>query len=238
MWRSIFIVANIFSFFLLSVISFTPAMAANARFDVNKMGDMSGFDPSHPVIPTGDTIKIAVLGSFSGPGSGLGEQYFTMVQWVAHDYNKRGGILVDGKKKLVQVFKADHMSRPDQCKKICEQMALQEKVHVLWGTNGGNLVKIMNQTADKYHIISQNMASLSDELMDATNFFRYAFMTMYSTSQVGKGFAYYYGKIKKKEKKFYIICQDYMFGHDLAEEFKKGLKEYYPEAQIVGEDYH
>ncbi len=251
--KEILILFCVFSFFfLLTAMSPNQAMgarakkaegkakvpAANARFDVNKMGDMSDFDPSNPVIPTGDTIKIAVVGSFSGPGAALGEQYFTMVQWVAHDYNKRGGILVDGKKKLVQVFKADHMSRPDQCKKICEQMALQEKVHVLWGTNGSNLVKIMNETAEKYHIISQNMASLSDELMDATNFSRYAFMTMYSTSQVGKGFAYYYGQIRKKEKKFYIICQDYMFGHDLAESFKKGLKEYYPEAQIVGEDYH
>ena len=45
-------------------------------------------------------------------------------------------------------------------------------------------------------------------------------------------------KKQKKEKKFYILCQDYSFGHVLAEGFKKGLKEYYPEAQIVGEDYH
>jgi ABC-type branched-subunit amino acid transport system substrate-binding protein len=29
-----------------------------------------------------------------------------------------------------------------------------------------------------------------------------------------------------------------MFGHDMAENFKKGLKEYYPEAQVVGEDFH
>ena len=50
--------------------------------------------------------------------------------------------------------------------------------------------------------------------------------------------AYYYGQIRKKEKKFYILCQDYSFGRDMADGFKKGLKEYYPEAQIVGEDYH
>ena len=29
-----------------------------------------------------------------------------------------------------------------------------------------------------------------------------------------------------------------MFGHAMADGFKEGLKEYYPEAQIVGEDYH
>ena len=36
--------------------------------------------------------------------------------------------MVDGKKKLIQVIKADHMSKPDQSKKICERMVLQEKV--------------------------------------------------------------------------------------------------------------
>jgi len=55
---------------------------------------------------------------------------------------------------------------------------------------------------------------------------------------IGKGLAYYYGQVRKKEKKFYILCQDYLFGHDLADAFKQGLKEYYPTAQIVGEDYH
>ena len=37
---------------------------ANASFDVNKMSDMSGFDPSTFVSPTGDTIRIAVVSSF------------------------------------------------------------------------------------------------------------------------------------------------------------------------------
>jgi ABC-type branched-subunit amino acid transport system substrate-binding protein len=63
-------------------------------------------------------------------------------------------------------------------------------------------------------------------------------MPWWQTSQVGRAFAYFYGQIRKKEKKFYILCQDYMFGHDMAEGFKKALKEYYPEAQIVGEDFH
>jgi ABC-type branched-subunit amino acid transport system substrate-binding protein len=216
----------------------TMASAANAKFAVSKMGNMSDFDPSHPVIPTGDTIKIAVVASFSGPGSVNGELFWAVASWVSHDINKRGGILVDGKKKLVQIIKADHMSRTDECKKICESMVLKEKVCAFWGTDGSNMVKIMNEVADKYHIISQNFTSLSDELQNAQNFSRYAFMTQFSTSQVGRAFAYFYGQIRGKEKKFYILCQDYMFGHDLADSFKKGLKEYYPQAQIVGEDFH
>ncbi len=238
-WVVVLIVC--FSFLALWVLGPSGAMAmppAKAAFDVNKMGDMSDFDPNNPVIPTGDTIKIACVASHSGPAAIVGQMYWMNLLWVAHDINKRGGIFVDGKKKLVQIIKADHMSKPDQGKKICERMVLQDKVHVLWGTDGSNLMKVINDTANKYKVIAQNTAALSDELNDATNFSRYSFFTSFSCDQIGRGIAYYYAQIRKKEKKFYILCQDYMFGHSMAEGFKKGLKQYYPDAQIVGEDYH
>lgn len=117
-------------------------------------------------------------------------------------------------------------------------MVLQEKVQILMGTSGSNMMKIINEVANKYKIISVNEGALSDDLMDATYFGRYSFMTSPDTYQVGRGLAYFYGQIRKKEKKFYILCQDYSFGHSLADSFKKGLKEFYPEAQVVGEDYH
>ena len=211
---------------------------ANAAFDGSKMGDMSDFDPANPIVPTGDTIKIAIVMSFSGPAALNGEATFHNVQWVAHDINKRGGIWVDGKKKLIQVIKADHMSKPDQCKKICERMVLQEKVDVLFGTDGSHMMKIISEVGNKYKVIVHNFAALSDELNDATHFSRYTFMSTYATDPIGRGIAYYYGQIRKKEKKFYVLCQDYSFGHALADGFKRGLKDYYPDAQLVGEDYH
>ena len=214
------------------------SIKANAAFNADKMSDMSDFDPSHPVIPTGDTIKIAAVNVYSGSGAVNGQIHFMALQWAAHDINKRGGIMVDGKKKLVQIIKADHMSQQDQCKKICERMVLQEKVDVLMGTLGSNMVKIMNEVANKYQIISWNYAGMADDLNDATNFGPYSYMVTYSTEQVGRALAYYLGQIRKKESKFYILNQDYSFGHLAADGFKDGLKEYYPGAQIIGEDYH
>jgi len=197
------IVVLISCFSIVSVWAWGPSGAMafttpKAAFDVTKMGDMSDFDPNNPVIPTGDTIKIACVASHSGPAAIVGQMYWMNLLWVAHDINKRGGILVDGKKKLVQIIKADHMSKPDQGKKICERMVLQEKVHVLWGTDGSNLMKVINDTAAKYKVIAQNTAALSDELNDATNFSRYSFFTSFSTDQIGRGIAYYYAQIRKK----------------------------------------
>jgi len=224
--------------FCLCIFGFGQALAAGVTFnDPAKISDMSDFDPSNPVIPTGDTIKIAVVASFSGPAAIVGEIYFISAQWAAHDINKRGGILVDGKRKKVQIIKANTESKPATAKKVCERMVLQEKVDVLWGTNGSHIMKVINQVAKKYKVIAQCTASLSDELYDAKNFTRYSFMTSFQTSQIGRAAAYYYSQ-RKKEKKFYILCQDYLFGHSMAKGFKDGLKKYYPEAEIVGEDYH
>ncbi|MEE9913090.1 MAG: ABC transporter substrate-binding protein [Deltaproteobacteria bacterium] len=210
----------------------------NASFDVDKMGDMSGFDPSNPVVPTGDTIKIGIVLPFTGPAAVVGDSYYLYLQWAAHDFNKRGGILVDGKKKLIEVIKGDHMSRLDTCKKVSERLALQDKVHILVGGDSTPNMKVLQDTADKYKIIAVNIGALSDDIMSAETFNRYSFQTVYDTSQIGRSLAYYYGQIRKKEKKFYILCQDYSYGHSVAEAFKSGLKEYYPSAEIVGEDYH
>lgn len=210
----------------------------NAAYDVSKMGDVSDFDPATWVAPKGDTIKIAYLNSFSGPGAINGQIHLVPIIFAAHDINKRGGIMVDGKKKMIEIIAADTMTRADHTKKLCERLVLQDKVHVLMGTSGSHLMKIINEIANKYKVIALNESSLSVDLMDATNFNRYSFMASPGTDQVGRSVAYYYGQIRKKEKKFYIICQDYLFGRDMADGFKKGLKEYFPEAQVVGEDYH
>jgi len=212
--------------------------AAKAFFDAGKMGNMSKWDPDAWVNPEGDAIRMAIVWPHSGPGALNGQMAWICATFVAYDINQRGGILVDGKKKKIALFKADSQSRPDSAKKICERMVIQEKVHVLVGTSGSNIMKIINEVASKYKVIALNIGSLADDLQDATNFSRYTFMTSDSTEAVGRGMAYYYGQIRKKEKKFYILCQDYSFGRGMAEGFKKGLKEYYPEAEIVGEDYH
>ncbi len=239
--KGIIILVSVVFFFAVMVSNPVRSLAAakvNAKFDFNKMSDMSGFDPNHPVIPTGDTFKIAVLAPFSGPATVIGQVYWIAALWAASDYNKRGGIMIDGKKKLIQVIKGDMEFKPDVTKKVAERMILEEKVNVLWGTAGTPNAKVMNEVANKYKVIAMDTAALTDDLYEGANFTRYSFMTCWSSGQIGRAMAYYYGQIRKKEKKFYILCQDSTFGHIFADGFKAGLKEYYPEAQIVGEDYH
>ncbi len=121
-------------------------------------------------------------------------------------------------------------------KKAAEKLCLEDKVHVLWGTAGSHLTLIVQQVADQYKTVFMNPMSLTDSLMNGKNFNRYTFRTTITTTQFGHATAYYYSN--RPEKKFYILCQDYMFGHEIADAFKAGLKKYKPNAEIVGETFH
>jgi ABC-type branched-subunit amino acid transport system substrate-binding protein len=221
----------------LCLIATASVLAANAAFDASKMSDMSDFDPNHVVPPSGEVVKIGMLTLFSGPGAGVGEFFWLTCNWVAHDLNKRGGILVDGKKKKIVFIKGDTKGKPADTKKAAEKLILKDKVDILWIAGGSHLSAIVAQVAKKYKVIFQ-MTGSSDYLMDAKHFNRYTFQTIPRNSTFGQAGAYYYGKIRNQEKKFYILDQDYSYGHAMAEEFKKGLKKYFPQAEIVGEDYH
>ena len=48
--------------------------------------------------------------------------------------------------------------------------------------------------------------------------------------------AYFYSK--RPENKFYILNQDYSYGHIMATAFREALKQYKPGAEVVGEDFH
>jgi len=99
-------------------------------------------------------------------------------------------------------------------------------------------MKVINQVAKKYKVIAVNTAALTDALYEVPNFTRYSFMPSFGADQIGRAAAFFYGQVRKKETKFYILGQDYLFGHAMAAGFKNGLKQFYPSAQIVGEDFH
>lgn len=225
---------TVFGFCLL--ISAFPALAKLPGFDPSKISDMSDFDPNKDTYKGRDTIKIGLVEAFSGPAAINGQYYRLTTHWVAHDINKRGGIYVDGKMRKIQVVLGNSLGSPARVKKAAERLVLKDKVDILWGTAGSHNTKIVQQVAKKYKKIFMNPMSLSDSLHDGKNFNRYTFRTTLNTTMLGRAIAYFYRN--RPETRFYILNQDYGFGHHLAAAFKKGLKEFKPNHEIVGESYH
>ncbi|MCP4753087.1 MAG: branched-chain amino acid ABC transporter substrate-binding protein [Proteobacteria bacterium] len=199
--------------------------------------DMSTFDPLKQTYPTsGDTIKIGVFEPFTGPSAISGEIYGATMGWVVHDINSQGGIMVDGKMKKIQIIKGDTQVKPATAKRVAEKLILEDEVDVLVGTSGTHINIIGQQVAAKYKKIYMTYGAYSDVLTSKKYYNRYTFRTCWTTTVIGRALAYYYSA--RPERKFYLLNQDYVYGHAMAKSFKEGLKKYRPEAEIVGETYH
>ena len=205
-------VCSVFLFGLPQAMAFEPLK-----------GDLSKYDPNNQTFPTsGDTIKIAMWDQVSGVNAYLGEAYTAILGFVAQDINSQGGILVDGKMKKIQFILADTQGRPDPGKRAAEKAILQDKVNVFAGVAGTHIAKVGQAVAKEHKTIFMNVSAYSDELMDLPDWNEYVFRTCGTSSTSGKSLAIFYEK--RPETKFYILAQDYAWGHSSAGAFKKAHK--------------
>ncbi|MFH1758300.1 MAG: ABC transporter substrate-binding protein, partial [Pseudomonadota bacterium] len=199
-------------------------------------GDLSKYDPNKQTYPTsGDTIKISIWDFVSGVNAYIGQAYYAILGFVAQDINSQGGILVDGKMKKIQIIMSDTQGKPDPGKRAAEKAILQDKVNVFSGVAGSHVSKVGQAVAKQYKTIYMCLSAYSDELMDLPDWNEYVFRTCGTSATTGKSLAYFYEK--RPETKFYILAQDYVWGHSSAGAFKTAMKEAKPKAQIVGEEY-
>jgi ABC-type branched-subunit amino acid transport system substrate-binding protein len=199
-------------------------------------GDLSKYDPNNQTYPTsGDTIKFAIWDAFSGANAYLGQAYTAILGFAVQDINSQGGIMVDGKMKKIQIVNVDTQSAPDPAKRALEKAILQDKIHGFSGVAGTHLAKIGQNLAKEYKVIFANLSAYSDELSMLPDFNECYFRTCGTSSTSAKSLAFFYKN--RPETKFYILAQDYVWGHESAGVFKKTIKEAKPNAQIVGEEY-
>ncbi len=219
---------------IFSLLFFLCVLPQAMAFEPLK-GDLSKYDPNHIVQPTGDTVKIAIWDAVSGANAYLGEAYSCLLGFVAQDINSQGGIKVDGKMKKVSFILADTQSRPDPGRRSAEKAILQDKVNAFAGVAGTHVAKVGQTLAKQHKTLFVNVSAYSDELMDLPDWNEYVFRTCGTSSTAGKSLALYYAN--RPETKFYILAQDYVWGHSSTGAFKKQLKEVKPKAQIVGEEF-
>ncbi len=238
--KSIFAKNLSISFFLALLLCWSAIVCPGSAEAFEPMkGDMSTFIPTSPKSDTdleGDIIKVGLLSPFTGSAAVAGDWFYLSLAWVAHDINTQGGIFVDGKMKKIKIILGDTQVKPDIAKNAVERMYLEDKVDVVVGTPGTHITAIAQSVAGQYKKIFMNYCSFSDLLLDEKHWNPYVFQVAPNTTQWTLALANFYAN--RPEKKFYLLCQDYAYGHAFAECFKKALKDAKPTAEIVGEDFH
>ena len=185
-----------------------------------------------PVVATAeDTIKIGATEPLSGTFKDIGERYLEGVQFAVKVINENGGLL--GKK--VEVIPIDSELKPDVATRKAQAMILKDEVKFFCGGTGSSVGAAMSQLAEKENVImftyGMDASSMTGEKCNK-NFFRPG------GSTDGRSFALADLIVKKGFQKIAIIAQDYSFGHEAVDAFKKKLVQLNPSAKIVAELFH
>lgn len=181
--------------------------------------------------PAAEPIRFLDINPLSGVMKDIGDRYHLGSKFAAEEINAAGGLLG----RPVKIFYDDSQLKPDVSTRKASRYISEEKVEFVLSGTGTHVAKALGQVAEKSKIIFVTYGQAGDELT-GKDFTPNLFRVCLSTAQQSTALAAYFSA--RPYKKFYLLNQDYAFGHDVAEAFKKAMTKLKPDWQLVGEDYH
>jgi len=178
-----------------------------------------------------EPIKMVEINPQSGVMKDVGDRHQLGIKFAVDEINSAGGLLG----RPIKMFYEDSQLKPDVATRKAGRYISEEKIEFIISGVGTHVSKALAPVAEKNKVIFLNDGAAGDELT-GKDFTPYQFRVCLSTSQQSGALAAYFST--KPFKKFYILNQDYAFGHDVAEAFKKAMNRLKPDWQLVGEDYH
>ena len=178
-----------------------------------------------------EPIKMLALDPLSGVMKDIGDRYQLGIKFAVEEINSGGGLLG----RPIKMFYDDSQVKPDIAARKAIRYITEEKVEFIMTGTGTHVGKAMAQVAEKEKVIMLNYGAAGDELT-GKDFTPYHFRVALSTGQQSGALAAYFANTPYK--KYYLLCQDYAFGHDVAEAFKRAMNKFKPGWKLVGEDYH
>lgn len=176
-----------------------------------------------------DAIKIGVLESLSGPLEFTGRFWIAAVQFAVDEQNAKGGLF--GKK--IQIITEDSEWKGDVANRKAKKLIMEDKVDILSSGGSAAVAIALNKIATSYKILNISYAATANEVQ-GSEFSRYAFRVAQNAHNIYAGMALLMATTSYRKP--YLLLPDYVFGYSAGESFKKGLKDYVPDAKIVGED--
>jgi len=187
-----------------------------------------------PAATAGDEIVFGVLEPLSGPFKDVGDRYANAVKFAVEQINKEGGLL--GKKVVAAV--EDDALKPAIAARKAKKLVLEKGAKFLMTGTGSHITLAMNTVAKKYKVINLTYGTEAAKITGSA-FIPYTFRACLNTDQHSAAVVEYIVKKFPQFKKYYIICQDYSFGREAAEGFRKKFDQIKPKgARIVGEIFH
>ena len=190
---------------------------------------------ARPAWSQSGSIKIGVLEPLSGPVASGGESIVAAARFGAYKLNRAGGVLG----RQVEIVPADSELKPDVATRRANDLLFREKVDVLAVGPGSAVAKAVAQVANRNRKLFVTYASeaaelTGDEFLDTT------FRCCLNTDMHSLMLALYFTRMAgRKPASFYLLNEDYNFGHACSDGFRSAFDKFkLPNQLIVGEEYH
>jgi branched-chain amino acid transport system substrate-binding protein len=186
----------------------------------------SSFQPSHAK----DTIKVGIVDTYSGPATTYTQDVLDGFRLAIDKVNAAGGVL--GKK--IEYVTRDDKFKPDIALSMTKELVLREGVDILMGSTNSGAALAMSDFAKKEKI-PFIVTDAKSEKITGEQGHRYVFNANENTAMIGRATAI--ALAKKPYLKYWIMGEDYEFGHACADSIWSHLKTLKPNVQLLGQSW-
>lgn len=185
-----------------------------------------------------DTIKIAVIESFSGPFANVGDQAMKHFVYAVDEVNANGG--AGG--KPIELVMFDNQINPKEAL-VQFQKAIDEGIQYITQGNGSSIASALIDAVDKHNdrnpdepVMFLNYSAVDPAFTnDRCSFWHFRFD---ADADMKMAALTTWLATQPDIKKVYIIGQDYSFGKAVSAAANRMIEEKRPDIEIVGDELH
>lgn len=173
-------------------------------------------------------IKVGLIDCYTGGAAAFTKPALVAWRMVVDEFNEKGGL--NGRKMVL--ITRDSKFRADEALAHARELVLKERVDFLAGTISSSSALAVSEFARKKRKLFMVHISRSHRITGEKGH-KYVFRGCPSAAIEGLAGGYY--AATKPFKRWYIIGDDYEYGHSIADNFWKGLKKKKPDVELVGQ---
>lgn len=175
-------------------------------------------------------IKIGIIDTYSGPATTFTYDVRDAFKLAVDEVNAKGGVL----KRKIEFTTRDDKFKVDICLSMAKELIMMEKVDILMGTinSAGTLAVSEYCKGEKIPFI---VTFSKSEKITGEKGHRYVFSVTENTRMIGKAAAT--GLAKRPYLKYWIVGDDYEYGHALADGVWDNLKKLKPGVELIGQSW-
>jgi branched-chain amino acid transport system substrate-binding protein len=182
-----------------------------------------------PTAQAGDTVKVGIIDCYVGPAAVYTKQALAAFEIALSEINEAG--FLDRK---IEFVTRDSKFKVDLALSYAKELVMREKVDLLTGEISSSNILAISDYCRKVKVPWIPWAGGSHKITGEKGH-RYVFLTAANTAMAGQAWAV--GLSKKPFKKYWIMGDDYAYGHDIAGGCFGSLKKLRPDVELLGETW-